>query len=240
MQVAAPMRPVRTIGDRIKAAREHLGISQAELAQAAGVSTGTVGNAEANIRKQPRQLNALAEALKVPVRWLEHGGTPAPWMYEQHQDAGSPGLVAQDMSQPRYETAPAKLRVPVIGTLSQGVEKMYHLKAAPDGLPIGHVPAFSKTGLTFAVRVFGDELYPAVRHGQCLVVEPGAQPVEAELALVELEDGNFMVCELVSLRPDSVTFVSAQGGARKTIDRTQVRAVHPVVEVVSASRFEPK
>lgn len=115
---------------------------------------------------------------------------------------------------------------------------MYHLKAAPDGQPIGAVPAFSKAAGTFAVRVFGDDLYPAVRHGQCLIVEPQSPPVEGELALLELEDGNFLVCELVSLRLDAVTYVAAQGGVRKTMDRRKVRSVHPVAEVVSASRFE--
>ena len=90
------------------------------------------------------------------------------------------------------------------------------------------------------MRVFGDELYPAVRHGACLVVEPGADCRAGELMLLETADGYYLVCELVSHDPDAVTFVPAKGGQRRTtMARQQVAAMHPVLNVVSASRFEP-
>jgi len=145
------------------------------------------------------------------------------------------------MSAPYFHTGPITAnQVPVIGTLAMGADNMYELRTAPDGRPIGHVPAYSNKPGSYAVRVFGDELYPAVRHGACLVVDPGGHCHEGELVLVETRDGYYLVCELVALRDDTVTFVPANGGARRTLDRSTVAAVHPVVDITAASRFEPR
>lgn len=55
-------------------ARAHM--SQGNLAKAAGVSQSTIGNVEAGLRQQPRQLNAIAKALGLHAEWLESGKGP--------------------------------------------------------------------------------------------------------------------------------------------------------------------
>jgi transcriptional regulator with XRE-family HTH domain len=62
-----------TIGDRIKAARLKMDITQEELARRAGVSQSTIGNLEANTRHKPRELLQIADALGVSAYWLERG-----------------------------------------------------------------------------------------------------------------------------------------------------------------------
>lgn len=64
---------VKTIAERTKSAREALGLNQVELASRAGVSAGTIGNLEAGTRKNPRELLAIAAALKVSPQWLKTG-----------------------------------------------------------------------------------------------------------------------------------------------------------------------
>jgi transcriptional regulator with XRE-family HTH domain len=64
---------VRTIAERLKHAREALKLSQGEVAAAAGVSQGTIGNIESGLRKNPRELLAIAEAVKVTPQWLKTG-----------------------------------------------------------------------------------------------------------------------------------------------------------------------
>ena len=66
---------VITIAERLKQAREKIGLNQEELAKRAGVSQGTIANIENGIRKQPRQLLAIARALNVSPDWLESGKT---------------------------------------------------------------------------------------------------------------------------------------------------------------------
>jgi DNA-binding XRE family transcriptional regulator len=62
-----------TLGDRVKWVRAKRKLSQAALGKAAGVSQGTIGNIEAGIRDRPRELLAIAAALKANPGWLESG-----------------------------------------------------------------------------------------------------------------------------------------------------------------------
>ena len=63
----------RTLGERVRWARDQRGMSQAELAVKAGVQQGTIGNIEAGIRKKPRELLSIAKALGAHAEWLEAG-----------------------------------------------------------------------------------------------------------------------------------------------------------------------
>lgn len=64
---------MKTLGERLRAARDAKQISQQELARRAGVSPGAIGNLEAGSRKSPRNLLAIAAALGVSPHWLETG-----------------------------------------------------------------------------------------------------------------------------------------------------------------------
>ena len=62
------------IGDRIRAVRKRRALTQAELAQAAGLSTDAIVKLE-NGRHEPRPktVRALADTLEVPVEALTAG-----------------------------------------------------------------------------------------------------------------------------------------------------------------------
>ena len=62
---------VSTIAERLKLARGTR--SQADVAAAAGVSAGTIGNIESGSRKVPRELFAIAAAVGVDPLWLQTG-----------------------------------------------------------------------------------------------------------------------------------------------------------------------
>ncbi|HLU78721.1 MAG TPA: helix-turn-helix transcriptional regulator [Burkholderiaceae bacterium] len=61
---------VNTFGDRLRYARTLRKLSQAELAQACGVSQGTIGNYESGRRTRPQNIFRLAEVLEVSPAWL--------------------------------------------------------------------------------------------------------------------------------------------------------------------------
>ena len=66
-----------TIAARLKYARERKGWTQTQLAVAAGVSAGTVGNIESGARQSKGSLPQIAEALCINHKWLASGtGTP--------------------------------------------------------------------------------------------------------------------------------------------------------------------
>lgn len=54
-----------TIGARLKAAREHLGYSQEDVARAIDVSVYTVGNAERDKPVKRKTIRAIAEYLEM-------------------------------------------------------------------------------------------------------------------------------------------------------------------------------
>lgn len=68
------MAGARTFGDRVTRARWAQELTQAELAEAAGISRASVANYERNVQ-EPRadKVEALAAALGVPAGWLRDG-----------------------------------------------------------------------------------------------------------------------------------------------------------------------
>lgn len=69
------MKNFEYIGDRVRVLRKRKALTQAELAQAAGLSTDTLVKLE-NARHEPRPgtVRKLAKALDVPVEALTVGG----------------------------------------------------------------------------------------------------------------------------------------------------------------------
>jgi len=77
--------PEFTVGDRLRKARQHTGLEQAEFADELGISRGTVRNYELD-RVAARKIVLKAWALRtgVPLEWLETGKSP-------RQDGGPDG-----------------------------------------------------------------------------------------------------------------------------------------------------
>lgn len=239
-------------GKRLRAAREHAGLTQEQLAAMVQMSQSTLASAEARgagSRKSPQ----LARACNVDANWLATGDGPAPtfytvaeripnWSDSQHPSGGMDApTVAHRMSHGlSYAGLTTNLvRVPVIGTLAMGKLRQLELRAEPRGKPLGSVAAAITTPGTYAVRIEGDDLYPAVRHGACLIIEPGGACVPGELVLIEMNDGHFLVRELVALRDDSITMLEASGGSRSTLPLADIRRMDPVASVVAGSKFSP-
>ena len=70
---------VKTLQDRMIAARVFRGLSQAELAAAVGCSQSTIGNIESGYRKSMRNVTAAARALNVSAEWLSEGRGSGPF-----------------------------------------------------------------------------------------------------------------------------------------------------------------
>lgn len=187
------------------------------------------------------------EKQKLPQLWAYFSDVVGPshwgladWNYPQHSLAGLASYpVAQSMSVSGSQTPlPAAIQVPVIGTLRMGATGMLELRTTPEGSPLGFVRAFTLNANSYALQIFGDELYPAVRHGACLVVEPGSPCTAGELMMLETKDGYYMICELVAAHEDAVTWAPATGGGRRTISMTEIASMQPVVDVIPASRLK--
>jgi transcriptional regulator with XRE-family HTH domain len=76
MRGAGIPRPMDTLASRLREARQAKGMTQQELAKAAGLAQSTVGNVESGDRGGASSLALLAEALDVRYRWLRDGEGP--------------------------------------------------------------------------------------------------------------------------------------------------------------------
>jgi len=88
---------VNTFADRLRFARTLRNFTQAELAQACGISQGAIANYESNARLFPKSIFRLASALKVSAHWLAEG--VGPMEYEAPSLAGSRLGVADGIPQ---------------------------------------------------------------------------------------------------------------------------------------------
>lgn len=69
---------MKTVGERVRWARERRGLTQAELDEVADLSSGHVGSVERGTRVVPSvtTLAKLSRALRVDIAWLINGGRP--------------------------------------------------------------------------------------------------------------------------------------------------------------------
>ena len=127
----------------MKQAREAAGLTQPQLAKKAGVSPGTIGNIESGTRKQPRELLAIAAALRVTPTWLQSGTPPMrPSNIEEAPSTrGLVPLISWVQAGAWCEVAEVREQAPT-----------YHDSPTYLPCPAPHSPS------TFALRVKGDSM----------------------------------------------------------------------------------
>lgn len=97
---------MKTVADRLKYARGLKEWTQAQLAVAADVSTGTIGNIESGARQSKGSLPQIADALEVRHKWLAYGQQPIrAAATKQHEGRMDGGHAARE-PEPTYHLNP--------------------------------------------------------------------------------------------------------------------------------------
>lgn len=179
---------VNSLAERMKYARDQRGLTQPSLAKLAGVSQGTIGNLEAGLRKMPRDIVALADALHVRAQWLATGEGPM----------RPSGAVLIDLeANPDY---PAIRRVRF--RLSAGASGFGVEYTDEDAAPIVFQRAWFesrgyKPAKLFAVRVANGSMEPGLYDGDTVVVDTeDTQPADGAVFAVNYE-GELVIKRLV-------------------------------------------
>ena len=126
--------------------------------------------------------------------------------------------------------------IPVVGTARLGENGFYDFIPGGDG----HLEGLASDPDAYALRVKGDSMYPAIRDGWFVVVEPDARPVAEQFVAIQLHDGRKMVKELINWRTDALVLESVNGNHRLTIPLDNIEAIHAVTSVVHPSKWTPE
>ncbi|MBV5295499.1 MULTISPECIES: LexA family transcriptional regulator [Curvibacter] len=204
--------------DWVKAARGQLTLEQ--LGEKLGRSKGAIGHWETGKNKPSYdQVMAIHELT----------GYPLPGDLIEQQEGFEPA-----------GTPKTTRRTPVVGTAKMGSDGYYEELQYPGGHGDGYVDGYSSDPKAYALRVKGDSMHPAIRHGSFVIVEPNGRPVPGEYVAIALKDGSKMVKELIIDRLHEVVIESVNGNHRKTLERDEIEWIYPVAAVVAASKWQPE
>lgn len=220
MQADGLITSVKTIGERLKWAREQRRLTQAALAKKAGVSQGTIGNIESGARDRPRDLLQIARALQASPDWLETG--KGDWQAEESNVV---------------EVVPRR-RVPLVSWVIAGtwaeVQDTFHPGEADewaeayDTRPGDNAFALRVTGDSMTSPMPGDRSFP---EGTVIIVDPGRSA----------DAGDYVVAKDVSTQKATFKRLVSDGGRwflkplnptypTIEIDDPNVRVIGKVVE----------
>lgn len=146
-----------TLGQRIKARRKALGLSQVRLGELAGLDQTVISKLERGDVQETARIAALANVLQCDALWLATG-----------KESGERANVAQ-VAQPQAG------RVPLISYVAAG-----SWSDAVDNYAPGDAEQWVETTVpvkrhTYALRVEGDSMEPRFPNGAILIVEPEAE-----------------------------------------------------------------
>lgn len=137
------------------------GMTQHQLAKAAGVSQSAIGNLESGTRERPRELVAIAQALDASVMWVDTG--QGAWQVER----------------PNVTSAESHRRVPIISWVQAGslddIDDPFHPGQADewalafDSLPGNHAFALRVSGDSMTNPIPGAQSFP---DGTIIIVDP--------------------------------------------------------------------
>ncbi|WP_031319271.1 S24 family peptidase [Pseudomonas fluorescens] len=203
--------------DRLKKARKDAGLTQAQLAERAGIKQASVSEIERGLTRTSGYLVKLAQVCGVDPVWLSDGSGAA----ESNVEPGPP------------ITSPPR-RIDIVGTAQLG----------PDGYWIGvnqadgWVETYSRDEDAYALRLKGDSMAPAIRNGWVAICEPNHRLVPGEYVMVTTLDGQSMVKELLFQNDEEVSLMSVNAayGERRTIERSDIEKIHYVGNILAPSK----
>lgn len=152
----------------------------------------------------------------------------------------STALIAAENSVAADYAGQVRLRlVPVVGNAKMGNDGFYDEISSIPGAGDGHIEIATRDPNAYGLRVRGMSMFPAIRDGWYVLIEPNGSPKEGEYVLVKLRDGRKMVKELLYRRSDSIELLSVNGDERLRVELTDVEGLQAVGAVVSPSKWKP-
>lgn len=166
--------------DRLKTARKELGLTQAQVAEGAGMTQATYSQLERGIVKSSSRLIQISTILKVDPHWLSTGEGKPSTIDKNKQAVGNIRPVTiKPPKEVRY--APLLARVPAgefknTGDLTYDTYISYDQERASDDC--------------YWLEVYGDSMEPDFNKGDLILVDAGRQAKAGDYVVANLGDGD--------------------------------------------------
>lgn len=160
---------METLGDRIRKLRTEKGWSQEKVAEASGVSQGTIGQIETGTTRNPKHLPKIAKALDTTVEYLTEG-----------------------LKVPSLEVYAFIPRYKVKGAAGEGYENGDHLEI--DGTHAFRRDWLKEKGLApshlAVIEVTGDSMNPEIKNGDVVLIDIADKELKnGEVYAIQSPDG---------------------------------------------------
>lgn len=221
MYLCGSITGVINIAERLKAAREEAGLNQPQLAAAAGVSQGTIGNIESGARRNPRELLSIAKAVGVHPEWLKSGRGPR---YLHDSD------LPEDA---RNITLKMAYRAGVVQGGNNGfIEDYSPTPTAQENTPVPYAST-KDDEQAYAVKVRGNSMEPTIMAGWDVVASPSRAAQPPDLCVVHFLDQRKALKRLLWMRDGQVCLESINSSHAKLIEPiSSISRMDKVISIV--------
>lgn len=167
------MQNPSTFGERLRKTRKEAGLTQADLAKAAGTSQNGISSAEKRGSDSSRNAAELAKALGVNTDWLLNGAGP------MRPDPGA----LNTRKIPLISWVTAGNWGEVIDNFSPGDAEEW-------------ISTVSNVGAnSFALHVEGDSMEPLIPHGSIVIVDPDIRETNRSIVIVRQDHDSEATCK---------------------------------------------
>lgn len=232
--LASKLTSMSDLQERIAELMSSTGWTVGKISELAGVSSSAV--------TQWKDGPTKSISLEPAIRLERESGYSALWIANGKGEklAKLPEPTADEDSA-EYAGRSRKLkRVPIVGTAKLGSDGYYEELSPIVGGGDGFMEIATDDPNAYGLRVRGQSMFPAIRDGWYVVVEPNSSPTPGEYVLLKLKDGRKMVKELFLRRAGSVEVMSVNGGERVTFDVFELESIQAVSAVVPPSKWHPE
>lgn len=212
---------MKNLSDRIAIVKKETGWTNTEIARRAKVTRSAVtdwlnGRVVDLSASSAQNLSANS---KYSATWLATGDGPK--------------LKTKEFSY--VNSTNKKLYLSVIGVAQLG-ENGWYDEVIKD--TEGYIEYYSNDSEAYVLRIKGDSMFPAIRNGWYMVVEPNGAICNGEYVALKLKDGRRLVKELLFRHSDSLVLQSANGSQRLTIEKKDIEQIYPVAAIVPPSKHK--
>lgn len=204
-----------TLGDRIRKTRIELGLTQAEVAKRAKVTSSAISNLEQNTRFTSRSLLAIAAALGVSANWLETGTGEKRLNPNESTTFLSPVTISGALSFTERDT---DLFFPTLATEKKFLDVHFG----------GHVAR--------AFLIIGDGLSPKIRDHEYIVTSQSRQPKNGDAVFVQWKikekQGLFSVMYYLYSRGEKSFFSCLNKDDITAIESKNILAMESVIGIL--------